>query len=186
MTALSLKDELADQHIRLTAPDRPCDRCLKLPPAGETLTIAYIRFKAATVPFSICESCTAAELDRFKGHAMSHDAASIFMCHQEQGLNKLSDELVAMNDWIAQNSAPGKPCDECGASLVEGEPTSTATVAMTGAITDRSILHIVCPRCARTTMPRIRAKCDRFVGRIVSTRSTAFIPDLINPKKVVN
>jgi hypothetical protein len=106
VTALSLKEELADQRIRLTAPDRPCDRCLKLPPAGETLTIAYIRFKAVTVPFSICESYTA-ELGRFKDHAVFYGAASIFMCRQGQGLNKLSGELVAMNEWITRHSCPG-------------------------------------------------------------------------------
>jgi hypothetical protein len=187
MSALTVKELVNAHHTRLTAPDRPCDKCLELPPAGETLKIATIRFPTATVAFSICDRCEAAELERFKDHVMPHGAADIFTCHQEpDGLNRLSDELVAQDEWITRYSAPGQRCDECQRPLAADEPPSTAAVAMTGAISDRSILHAVCLECAKSTTPNIRAKCERFLARIVSTRATAFIPDLINPKKVVN
>jgi hypothetical protein len=180
--ALTLKEQLKAQHIRITAPDRPCDRCRELPPAGETLQIATIRFSAASVAFSICDHCVAAELERFKDHTMSHDAAAIFTCHQEpEGLNKLSAELVQMNEWISQNSAR---CDECSQPLVAGEPISTVAAPLTGAISSHQILHVVCPSCATGTTPRIKANCKRFVGRLVSNRATAFIKDLIDTKKV--
>jgi hypothetical protein len=185
MTALTLKERVNSHHTRLTAPDRPCDKCLEQPSAGEELQIASIQFPAGTVVFSVCRRCAAEDYERFKGHLMSHEAASIFMCHQEQGLNKLSDELVRMNEWIAKHSAPGEPCDECGSHLLDGEPISTASVAMTGGMSGYQVMHAVCPRCAKTETPRLRAKCDRFLARLVSTRASVFIRDLIDPKKVV-
>ena len=118
---------------------------------------------------------------------MSHEAASIFLSSQEPAdQGKLLDELVKVNGWVTQNSAPGQRCDECLRPLAAEDPISTAAVAMTGAITDRAILHVVCPECAKGKTPNIQAKSDRFVARIVSTRVTAFIRDLISPTKVVN
>jgi hypothetical protein len=182
---LTLKDEVATHHTRLLAQDRPCDKCLKPPAPGETLQIAALRFAAGTVIFSICDRCASAEHERFKDHLMSHDAASIFLCQQDQGIGKLSEELVAMNEWITKHSGPGQTCDECGCQL-DGEKFSTAAAGIRGSVSDRSVLHIVCSSCKDGSMLNIRTKCDKFLARLVSTRATAFIPDLINPQTVVN
>ena len=91
-----------------------------------------------------------------------------------------------MNEWIARSSTPGQRCDECGLHLREGDPVSTATVAMTGEMSGYELLHAICPRCVNTETPSIRAKCDRFLSRIVSTRASAFIHDLIEPQAAVN
>jgi hypothetical protein len=66
--------------------------------------------------------------------------------------------VTKLKDQVAlQYQRINAPCATCGAPAVNG--------------------------CAKTNTLRIRAKCDRFLERIVSTRATLFIKDLIDTKK---
>ena len=183
MSILNLKEEIATQHARLLAPGRSCDRCNEPPPDGETLKIAVVRFPAVSVPFSICERCVSVELDRFADHAMSHEAAKIFTAHQEpDGLKALTSELVRMHEIIAARSH----CEECG-HVLEADHVTTASLPLSGGMSGHNFLYVLCSTCRdRGTTPRLVARLNSFLGRLVSDRAKTFIHDLLEPKTVVN